>query len=74
MKEEIERLKAHIEILDGKLLNLTGAHMALRDCTQALTNLLSDVDENFAEEFLAECKIIREENLAEMREAAARMN
>ena len=70
LQEEIGRLKAEIEILDGKLLHLTGAHMALRDCAQAITNLLSDEDEEFAEEFLAECKRIREENLEDLRERA----
>ena len=73
-EEEIGRLKAEIEILDEKLLNVTGAHMALRDCVQAITNLLSDEDEEFAEEFLAECKKVREENLKELREEAARLN
>ena len=70
LQEEIKRLKAEIEILDEKLLNVTGAHMALRDCVQAITNLLSDEDEEFAEEFLAECKRVREENLEDLREKA----
>ena len=68
--EEIKRLKAEIEILDAKLLHVTGAHMALRDCVQAITNLLSDEDEEFAEDFLAECKKVREENLEDLREKA----
>ena len=70
LEDEISKIKTENERLDGLLLNVTAAHMALRDCVQAITNLLSEEDEEFVDDFLAECKRVRKENLEELREKA----